>query len=110
MQQSPPSTRKLARAGQQEPNSRTEDARPILPSIARQREPDGRGAKTQPGIESQIGVDVTVDFALMFWRLHEVPDQAAFLAEVPRLSAAGRSPADLGVAHPRRERRVRTVG
>jgi SAM-dependent methyltransferase len=29
-----------------------------------------------------LGVDVTADFALAFWMLHEVPDQAVFLAEV----------------------------
>jgi 2-polyprenyl-3-methyl-5-hydroxy-6-metoxy-1,4-benzoquinol methylase len=29
-----------------------------------------------------IGVEETVDFALAFWMLHEVPDQTAFLAEV----------------------------
>jgi ubiquinone/menaquinone biosynthesis C-methylase UbiE len=29
-----------------------------------------------------LGVDETADFALAFWMLHEVPDQAAFLAEV----------------------------
>jgi ubiquinone/menaquinone biosynthesis C-methylase UbiE len=29
-----------------------------------------------------LGLTETVDFALAFWMLHEVPDQAAFLAEV----------------------------
>ena len=29
-----------------------------------------------------LGMDETADFALAFWMLHEVPDQAAFLAEV----------------------------
>ena len=29
-----------------------------------------------------LGVDETADFALAFWMLHEVPAQAAFLAEV----------------------------
>jgi hypothetical protein len=29
-----------------------------------------------------LGVDEATDFALAFWMLYEVPDQAAFLAEV----------------------------
>jgi len=31
---------------------------------------------------TRIGVDDKVDFALAFWMVHEVPDQAVFLAEV----------------------------
>jgi hypothetical protein len=46
-----------------------------------------------------LGVDEATDFALAFWMLYEVPDQAAFLAEVkpgsrllvvePRLHVSG---------------------
>jgi SAM-dependent methyltransferase len=45
-----------------------------------------------------IGLAETADFALAFWMLHEVPDQAAFLAEVRAcLKPGGR----LLVAEPR---------
>jgi SAM-dependent methyltransferase len=36
-----------------------------------------------------IGLGDTADFALAFWMLHEVPDQAAFLAEVGACLAPG---------------------
>jgi ubiquinone/menaquinone biosynthesis C-methylase UbiE len=36
-----------------------------------------------------IGLAETADFALAFWMLHEVPDQAAFLAEVGACLAPG---------------------
>ena len=41
-----------------------------------------RSHPAAPGGEAGLGVDETADFALAFWMLHEVPDQAAFLAEV----------------------------
>jgi len=45
-----------------------------------------------------LGLTETADFALAFWMLHEVPDQAAFLAEVRAcLRPGGR----LMVAEPR---------
>jgi ubiquinone/menaquinone biosynthesis C-methylase UbiE len=38
--------------------------------------------RLHPAGSGRIGLDETVDFALAFWMLHEVPNQPAFLAEV----------------------------
>ncbi|MGE5839561.1 MAG: class I SAM-dependent methyltransferase [Deltaproteobacteria bacterium] len=60
---------------------------PMLAALAKRAEKQGLESRIVPHLcpAGSIGIGEPVDFALAFWMVHEVPDQAKFFLEMARL-------------------------